>query len=482
MLKPVAVINLLKELLKNNTRQNKSFDKYKVAFLSKLQKSPSDKITGELFEECTEQLSKLDIPLEETLSEGRLLVSQSQLQLQKQPSISESIINKIEQSKAIPRPYSVIEHHHELTSIIKIYQRVINQLSDRTMASGDDAKGLFDEFNKELQQLIINLDIDDAYIKKIKTVCQKVVCDHNMLELPQHCMRIIAIVVESTHEERLSSRHFLFTLNDNMAQFHLDFSNNIKKADSVFEDQVQCIKKIQKKSERLKNKAQQENDFASLQVGIFSYIESVEQLIHTTEQEKQTQVFQKFHSMAREIKELQNQTKHFQNTVKKQHKQLNTDFLTKIPNRSAWNERLQIEFIRYQRYHHPLNLAVIDIDKFKKINDTFGHLAGDKVVTVIAQSLQQSLRNVDFIARYGGDEFVVLLPDTNQEQAQVVLGKLCERIRKIPFKFKKESIRITISIGCTSFCENDDIDSAFERADQALFHAKESGRDQFFNN
>jgi len=209
-----------------------------------------------------------------------------------------------------------------------------------------------------------------------------------------------------------------------------------------------------------------------------SYVASVEDLIKVKEGEKEQQVREQFKGMVRQIKELKNETKNYQNTLKKQNKQLHIDFLTQIPNRAAWSERLHIEFTRYQRYQHPLNLAIIDIDKFKTINDTFGHLAGDKILNVIAQTLQKSLRNADFIARYGGEEFALLLPDISSEQTEVVLKKLCRHIKAIPFKFKKENISITISIGCSAFNPGDDVDSAFERADQALYNAKNSGRTQ----
>ncbi|WP_413702426.1 GGDEF domain-containing protein [Psychromonas sp. KJ10-10] len=137
-----------------------------------------------------------------------------------------------------------------------------------------------------------------------------------------------------------------------------------------------------------------------------------------------------------------------------------------------------MEFTRYQRYQHQLNIAVIDIDKFKAINDTFGHLAGDKVLNVIAQTLQKSIRNTDFIARFGGEEFALLLPEISSEQCKHTLNKLCQVIKRIPFKFKKQNISITISVGATTFSGNDTIETAFERADQALYNAKNNGRDQ----
>lgn len=480
MASPIAALKLLQQLLKRTSRQDKAFDKYQHSFLKKLQNSNSDKTSETLYEECIAQLSEHQSPIEDALSEGRLIVSQSQLQLQRLSNLSETISQKIETSKQITQPYSIIEHHSELTSIIKIYQRVVIELNknETQQASSSNTSPLVDDICDELQQVILNLDVGTAYIKKLETIRRLIAHEKDPLLLPQHCLQIISIIIDSTREERRTSRHFLYTLNDSLTQFYLNFAKNIKRAESAFADQEKCVKNIQKQSVALKKETENSTDLASLRQHIFSYVDNVEQMIQTREAEKEQQVRQQFQGMARQIKELQNETNNYQKTLKQQSKQLHIDFLTKIPNRAAWSERLEVEFTRYQRYKHPLNIAVIDIDKFKVINDTFGHLAGDKVLNVIAQTLQKSIRNTDFIARYGGEEFAILLPEISIKQSQITLEKLCQVIKNIPFKFKKQSISITISVGCTSFYQTDDLDSAFERADQALYHAKGNGRDQ----
>jgi len=475
---PIAVIKLLQQLLTRTIRQNKTFDQYQIDFLKDLHNSHSERTTAQLINECTERLNEHDFPLEETLSQGRLLVSQSQLQLQRLGNIPEAINSKIEQSKSIAQPYTIIAHHEEITNIVKIYQRVVNELSNNKITGADDSPTIFKELSEELQQLILSLDISNAHIKQLELISKKIAAAKNTLNLPQYCMAIISIIIDSTREERRSSRHFLYTLNDSLTQFCLNFVSNLKNTESVFEEQDLCVKNIQRKSARLKKEAEQAVNMESLRDNIFSYVENIEQLIKAKENAKEQQIRQKFQNMAREIKELQNETKNYQNTLKQQNKQLHTDFLTKVPNRAAWGERLRIEYIRYKRYQHPLSLAVIDIDKFKKINDTFGHLAGDKVLNVIAQTLQKSLRNSDFIARYGGEEFAVLLPEISSENMHTLLEKLGRTIKAIPFKFKKENISISISIGCATFEQDDDIDDAFERADRALYHAKNNGRNQ----
>ncbi|MFO6017257.1 GGDEF domain-containing protein, partial [Pseudomonas aeruginosa] len=125
-----------------------------------------------------------------------------------------------------------------------------------------------------------------------------------------------------------------------------------------------------------------------------------------------------------------------------------------------------------------LLLAVLDIDHFKRINDDFGHLAGDKVLKIIAGELRKRLRQADFIARFGGEEFVVLLPATSLEAGRQLLERLRAAIAACPFHFKGEPLSITCSAGITAFEGNEAGEAVFERADQALYRAKRAGRDR----
>ncbi len=154
------------------------------------------------------------------------------------------------------------------------------------------------------------------------------------------------------------------------------------------------------------------------------------------------------------------------------------DPLTGLPNRAAWNERLDLEFARWQRYGGDLLLAVLDVDHFKRVNDGYGHLAGDRVLKIIGAELQKRLRKTDFIARFGGEEFVVLLPNTPYEAGRQLMETLRESIGSCPFHFKGERVAITLSAGLTAFVTGDTAERAFERADRALYRAKDSGRNR----
>ena len=167
-----------------------------------------------------------------------------------------------------------------------------------------------------------------------------------------------------------------------------------------------------------------------------------------------------------------------QHAIEEQRKKAMHDALTGLPNREAYQQRLEQEVHRLQRYGNKLSLMVCDIDLFKRINDNYGHLAGDKVLKIIAKSLQINLRDSDFIARFGGEEFVCLMPETSKEDAKIVAEKLRKKIEGSPFNFKKEPVQITISFGISEFAEGDSADDVFERADKALYKAKENGRNQ----
>lgn len=152
-----------------------------------------------------------------------------------------------------------------------------------------------------------------------------------------------------------------------------------------------------------------------------------------------------------------------------------TDSLTKIYNRAKFNESLESEIYRAQRYGSKLSLIIVDADHFKSINDTFGHLAGDEVLKGIARILKENLRISDILARYGGEEFVILLPFTDTHTAQMIAQKLREKVRIENFPHGKT---VTCSFGVAELLSEDTEKTLFKRADQALYEAKNGGRDR----
>ncbi|MDB2705420.1 GGDEF domain-containing protein, partial [Pseudomonadota bacterium] len=154
------------------------------------------------------------------------------------------------------------------------------------------------------------------------------------------------------------------------------------------------------------------------------------------------------------------------------------DALTSIWNRQALNESLEREYTRWQRYQKPLSIIIWDIDFFKRVNDNYGHAAGDKVLKTIARIFQQATRDADFIARFGGEEFVGIFPETRLEDALILANKIRENIAISKFHYENNPVPITASAGLATFRPNDTIDDVFKRADAALYRSKDSGRNK----
>ncbi len=157
-----------------------------------------------------------------------------------------------------------------------------------------------------------------------------------------------------------------------------------------------------------------------------------------------------------------------------------TDSLTLLPNRRWIIANLQRQVTFSERYGTPLTVSLVDLDNFKEINDTYGHTAGDQVLRFIASEMRDGIRQPDEIGRYGGDEFLVLLPHSTVNGAAEQANRLCRHVRSMPIIVGKDAIRTSISIGIAQYRPNgDDWRSLVERADQALYQAKHNGRDQW---
>ena len=157
-----------------------------------------------------------------------------------------------------------------------------------------------------------------------------------------------------------------------------------------------------------------------------------------------------------------------------------TDPLTGLLNRRAFMTTLADELTRSQRLHSRFTLLMLDIDHFKRVNDTYGHPVGDVVLVHLSNLLAEQLRSIDKLARIGGEEFAILLVDTSAEAAATVIERLLATIRSKPASHPEsgQPIAITASIGCTESKAEDDEQSPFVRADRALYAAKQGGRDQ----
>ena len=165
-----------------------------------------------------------------------------------------------------------------------------------------------------------------------------------------------------------------------------------------------------------------------------SIVASLEQF-QLEQNEQHKSMSEQLAEMSQRVEKMEEESRQANENLQKQREKLLRDTLTNLPNREAYNIRLQQEFDRWQRYQRPLVFAIADIDLFKRINDDYGHAAGDKVLKIIARTLQKQLRKTDFIARFGGEEFVMLLPETSSGSRRAGARKVARCGRSLSVSF-----------------------------------------------
>jgi len=236
--------------------------------------------------------------------------------------------------------------------------------------------------------------------------------------------------------------------------------------------------------QHLQSSAQQASDLGTLKVLIREQVIGIRQYLdkqRTQELKRQQKMAQALIKSSLRLQQLEQESQTLKERLNEEHAQAIHDPLTGIHNRLAYQERIEQEYARWKRYRKPLSLLLIDVDRFKRINDQYGHKAGDKALRMIAKYLKQTIRESDFVARFGGEEFIVIMPETAIDEAMVVANKLREKIADVYFHYGEEKVVVSISAGVASFADKDSIDSVFQRVDQALYQAKHNGRNQCVN-
>ncbi|WP_166222162.1 diguanylate cyclase [Pseudomonas atagonensis] len=288
---------------------------------------------------------------------------------------------------------------------------------------------------------------------------------------------MLAITDSGQHEfeaylQQLNERLEAFQSNLQAASDgHADNSSAARAMDTQIREQV----------DGLQTSVQQAADLDDLKQVLENHLEG---LLGTMDQHqkqrdaREQEVAARLKGLSERVAHMEQEAQGFREHLEEQRQKALIDPLTGLPNRAAWSERLEQEIKQWQQHGNTLSLAMLDLDHFKRINDNYGHLAGDKVLKIIASVLRKRLRGSDFIARFGGEEFVLLLPATPPAVGAKLLETLRAAIEACPFHFKGERVTITISMGLASFKPGEHSDLVIKRADQALYRAKNAGRNR----
>jgi len=296
--------------------------------------------------------------------------------------------------------------------------------------------------------------------------------------------QVAELVIEAVTRSQREFEAFLKRLDERLETLRQHFSEQTEMYESRQDDTATLDREIRDELGRVGDDIANSQDLGTLKQSVsqrLEFIGNTMERFRNRELERENLLARQLEAMQEKVAAMEAHSEQMQAQVYKERERAMTDLLTQLPNREAWQERLMFEFNRWQRYQKPLTVAVIDIDLFKKVNDSYGHKAGDRVLQLVSRELRTRLRATDFIARYGGEEFVLLLPETTVEAARAVIDKLRNRVAGLPFHFGGEPVSVTFSAGATEFREGDSVESGFDRADRALYQAKDAGRNQTVN-
>jgi diguanylate cyclase len=366
-----------------------------------------------------------------------------------------------------------------------LWQRRTKQAED-----GDSSK----EVNLHLQQLQslfltianqLQLGLGDEYLQRFSELKQRFESSADIDTLLAHADDLIGIVqsyIKGAAQERNQVANFVKELGRNLLEMEgallssLTHSQEAYKLNSDFNDTLHGQLEDIKDSFSISRSLDEIRGFVISKLKtIKSALESKRMQDEESLQlanEKMGSLQQSFQEMKKEVGQIQQKTKILEQEVL-------LDSLTGIYNRRAYELRIKEELNRHSRYTQLFSLILFDIDHFKKVNDQYGHQAGDKCLREIARRIKPHLRQCDFLARYGGEEFIIILPSTTGDAAYAVAEKIRKLIEKTRFLYKGQEVPVTISLGLTEAKTTDQEPGVlFVRADAAMYEAKKGGRNR----
>lgn len=340
---------------------------------------------------------------------------------------------------------------------------------------------LSNEASKVLSDLIKKLSLPNSEQPRALRLLGKVNAGLSWFELVPALEILADLVISALGTEQEEFEAFLKNLNERLLALQQWLSQGERLEQKFSEASNVFDQKMSGHLAELKNLLANGADAKSLKGSISQQLDDVFATMDGFKLEQRSREI----AFKQHIKELGDRIANMEQDLTKAKEELGnsqmkamTDSLTQLPNRGAYDVYIQKEYERYRRYGGDLCMLVCDVDKFKSINDNYGHQAGDKVLQLISKLVKQGTRETDLLSRYGGEEFVVILPETNIESAMKVAEKIREKVSNSPFHFKGVRVQITISCGVAQFQTGYRPEQVFDAADAALYVAKENGRNQ----
>jgi|GEM_PF-1895815 len=467
------IAKLLREIHQINQGHSAALDKELIALIATIEKDGIEHIKPSAYR----SIRKLRQTLTSDLADKQRTVTDYSKQL----FALQSILPDEILPQPLPKenqPTTTASLCRQLLLVLESYRVVIKSLE----CNIHKGNALFEQNKRTFSEIYLDIHVNIAHqplLQKLKEELKDSVDSDAIL---RNSKELIALLIKNINSEKETSQYFLKALNDALLNVKSIVDDGVLNNDHGLERRGVWDTNLCDNVNTIKLAVDSENEPKSFKQIISQEIDDILKAMtykQEFDQQEHLRLASQFNLMQKQLALVEDQANQYKSQLDEQ-KQLNLqDPLTKLPNRAALDQRFSSEFQNAKTFDKPLWVVVADIDHFKRINDTFGHNAGDKTLQVISSAISRSLRGSEFIARYGGEEFVFLIPMATKPMLMSILNRVKDNVRSIPFKFKQEKVNITISLGATKVkLEDQDTETVFERADKALYKAKSDGRNR----
>jgi diguanylate cyclase len=363
------------------------------------------------------------------------------------------------------------------------FKRIFNR--DLETNSHKNDQEIMMQISHTLAGLINNLSLPSHYDEDIVDLKKALLGNNNIQQLPGLLDEVINLIMIAIGKTQESLTNYLNQLNKQLASINESISSSYHSQKSLSDSREGFNSKLQKQVTDTSQAVQGANDLDSLKTLIndrLSTISSTMSEYKTQMMEQEKHATQSITLLKNKVTRMEKDTVSLRSLLQEKLAQAMTDSLTDLPNRTAYQDTVLPLCKIMQKTQKPICLAVCDIDHFKKVNDTWGHLAGDKVLRLVPKQIRNVLSKDDLIFRYGGEEFVIAFPNTSLVQAIERAEAIRLAVAKTPFNMQGEPVSISISIGVAELHAQENPESLFSRADKQLYLAKEAGRNKVMAN
>ena len=351
------------------------------------------------------------------------------------------------------------------------------EIADKTLDNADINPAVVEKFTYVVNHLVLSDKHSSQLLKLKDQLNHNIPSDKFLVSL----LELFDLIITDLQQERATAESFLSTLSYTLSTVQTAINKTLFTSIQSQNASNELSEQVHKQVHEMTSVVDNATSISDVKLNINKNLQNIITALAcktSKEAEHNQEIKTQLNAMTAKVNELEKQSQFFEEQLKQQTIKSMQDALTKLNNRAAFDDFFAKKLELFEQQAFELAIVIIDLDDFKRINDTYGHTAGDKTLQVIATTLSKKLASDVFIGRYGGEEFVLVFSDIQPKELIVQLDELRKHIARLPFKFKSKKVSITTSIGVTHIQTADNVHTAFERADKALYQAKDQGKNK----